>query len=816
MTDAREVRSLVADRPALEPALESLLETDDAHDTWTFDDTGLDSGAFGELVSEGVVEKVDGEYRLADRAAVERALAGEVADSDDGDRLSVSLPAFDIDNRVAAALTGALLLVFVFRILAFDAIFRDGQVVLSGNDPYFYLYWTEELSRQSAGVLDLGVLTAGSFGLLKGEPLLVAVLWVGTELVGGIEQAPLVLAWYPVVAGLLSGLFVYLLANGLTDDKRVGIASVVMLAVMPVLAFRSGLGYADHHAFDYVWLSLTAAGAVRLARTSVTREAITDRRTLGWAAITGTAIAAQLHAWDAGPLLLFPLVLYVTLAGLVSLDRGESPALTLAPLGTAFATGAVLTAVPHLALGWQTTVVASAPLLLLVGTIGVAAAGEGVRRLDDLPTEPVQALAALQAAGALVAFGLLTTVLSTYGNRLFAELGRVGTRGNIVEGKSLFATDSFGWLFLFGLLLFVGVPYMGWAVVRATRGEDRHGWLLVGGYGWSFLLLAVLQRRFAGELSLFLAVFAGLGFVHLAERVDLARPPIPFGGVRPARSDGGDREPAFELPSARDAAALLFLFLLLSGLSIAQAPVKAQQVTATAEAYETAAWIDEYAAAEDMTHPENYVFTPWGKNRFYNYHVNGQSRSYGFALANYESFASSSRPDQWYERLRGKVGFVVFIRTESDEATIYNRLTSAFGSRYKQYDGSGHYRVLYLTDTHQVHQVVPGANVTGRLRNASGPRENATAFLRTQVSVSGYQNPYVRKVTTDSDGRYHVRVAYPGEYEIDLPGSNSTKTVTVSEAAVENGDRVDAGTLRSGNATTDGQARLRPHQVSPS
>ncbi|PSP98651.1 hypothetical protein BRC89_07260 [Halobacteriales archaeon QS_4_70_19] len=811
MTDAREVRALLDDRPDLEPALESLLETDAAHETWTFDRIGLDSGTFGELVSAGVVEKADGAYRLADPGAVERALSGTVAaESSAGPSLSAVDIDLDVDRRVAAALAGALVLVLCFRVFTFDTIFRDGQVVLSGNDPYFYLYWTEELSRQSGGVLGLSALTAGSFGLLKGEPLLVAVLWAATGLAGGVEQAPLVLAWYPVAAGVVTGAFTYLVATGLTDDERVGIAAVVMLAVMPALAFRSGLGYADHHAFDYLWLSLTAAGAVRLVRTPASRAAVTSPRTLAWAGVTGAAIAAQLLSWDAGPLLLFPLALFVPLSALVALDGDESPALTLAPLASGLAVAAVLAAIPHLTLGWQTPVVAFTPVLLLVGTGVVAVAGEAVDRAPSLPLSRLRAMAAIEVLGGLVALGVLTVGLPTYGDRLFERLGQVGTRGGIVEGNSLFAADTFGWLFLFGLLLFLGLPYMGWALLRATRGEDRHGWLLGGGYAWFFLGLAALQMRFAGEFSTFLAVFTGLGFVHIAERVDLARAPVPFRAATPARDDGEAQEPAFTRPSLRTAGSLLFLFLLLSGLSIAQAPVKARQVPIAEHKYETAVWVDGYAAEQGLEYPENYVFSQWGRNRMYNYVVSGQSRSYGFAQSNYGAFLKSTEPDVWYERLRGRVGFVVLNSAPSGNATLHARLTNGFGGRYAGYAGSGHYRAVRVTDRQQVHRVVPGGNLTGTVQNGTAAAGNATVRLHTEVTVSGRDDPvtYVRHALTDGDGDYHVRVAYPGEYELRHPDGTAA-TVTVPESAVVEGTAVDAGTLRGENATSAAQQRLR-------
>ncbi len=265
--------------------------------------------------------------------------------------------------------------------------------------------------------------------------------------------------------------------------------------------------------------------------------------------------------------------------------------------------------------------------------------------------------------------------------------------------------------------------------------------------------------------------------------------------------------------------ALLFLFLLLSGLSIAQAPVKADQVTTERGQYETAVWIDQYVEQEGMEYPKNYVFSEWDSNRFYNYHVNGQSSSYGFALNNYERFASSESFGNWSERLQGKVGFIVLPRSGYAEGTVHYRLTRALGSRFEGYNGSGHYRALYATESHQVHQLVPGANVTGTLRNGSQKASNTTIFLRTNIEVAGngHETPYIRRVTTDSEGRYSVRVAYPGSYEVLTSDGTIMTNVTVSESAVETGERVDAGTFRSENGTaTDGRTRLRSHQVSPS
>jgi dolichyl-diphosphooligosaccharide--protein glycosyltransferase len=252
--DARAVRELLAERPDLKDAPEAVRAVDADRETWTFDDVPVDSGAFGELVGEGVVEAVGEEYRLADPGAVDRALAGEVESGEESRELDVSLPEFD---RVATAtLAGLLALTVVFRTSTYPAVFRD-RVVYPGNDPYYYVYFVER--TLTAGDWSLGELPAP---METGEPGTFVGLVAAVELTGGLGGHGVVLAWLPVLAAVTTALLVYLLACAVTDDRRIALASVLVLAVLPIHAVRAGLGFVDHHAFDYVWLTLTAWGLV--------------------------------------------------------------------------------------------------------------------------------------------------------------------------------------------------------------------------------------------------------------------------------------------------------------------------------------------------------------------------------------------------------------------------------------------------------------------------------------------------------------------------------------------------------------------------
>ncbi|MFC6764079.1 hypothetical protein [Natrinema soli] len=94
----------------------------------------LDSGTFGELVSRGVVTKVDGAYRVADPAAVESVVTGEEFEErpdDGGFELEVDLEQIwdGIDLRALVALIGALLVVAGARMTAFRSVFQQDYLL---------------------------------------------------------------------------------------------------------------------------------------------------------------------------------------------------------------------------------------------------------------------------------------------------------------------------------------------------------------------------------------------------------------------------------------------------------------------------------------------------------------------------------------------------------------------------------------------------------------------------------------------------------------------------------------------------------------
>jgi dolichyl-diphosphooligosaccharide--protein glycosyltransferase len=507
-----------------------------------------------------------------------------------------------------------------------------------------------------------------------------------------------------------------------------------------------------------------------------------------WLAAAGVAVgvAGQTLAWEAGPLLLAPVGLYVAVRALLDVEAERSPLATNAPLLIGLVVGAAVAWVAHTDLGWHTELVASAPLLLLLGSVAVLAAAELVHRLD-LPT-PV--LAGVELLGLPVGFVVVQSVRPEYVARLERELPRLLAERNIAETQSLFSGDTFGWLLLFGFVLVLALPYLVWATVRTYRRQTR--WAVLVVYGWWLLALASVQVRFVGQLAPLTAIFAGIGFVHLAERVDLTRPPLPFdegatatdGGGRTGRADQPQRR-TFEVPTPRALGALFALFLLVGGLGVVQVPVKMSQITVTDSTYETAAWIDDHAAAANITYPDNYVFSPWSRNRVYNYFVSGESQSYGYARSNYASFANATDGTEWYGTLRGRAGYVV---TEDGAdfgpETLYSRLHENFGSRTNSVPGVGHFRAVYATDggDRKVFRPVPGATLTWPSAT------NGSVSVATDVSIPNAEFTY-RRAVTDTDGGAGVTVAHPGTYTVE-GGAYDGRTFRVNENQIRGGATV--------------------------
>jgi len=772
MSDEGDAHALLNDRSDLRDALEAVATVDEQHDTWTFDDVPIDSGPFGELVSSGVVESVDGEYRLANPDATAAALSGESESQERSFGFDSQLSGFEfptVDRTAVVALTAAIGFVGLVRAHTINQICRNGDIILSGNDPYYYRYWVERVLAEGTSVFNLDALAALPSGVTNGEPLLIATLWWLSELLGN-DAAVVgdVMAWYPVVSGVVTGLFVYLLTVTVTNDRRVGLAAVLLFAIVPGHALRTSLGFADHHAFDYLWLAGTAFTLTFLAGTD--REELTAPLTWLASILLGFAIAGQTLAWDASPILIAAAGLAVVMTALAAVETDRSPFITAIPTLVGLALGAGLTGAGHTVVGWHTARVAFAPTLVLGGSVLAL----GVAELVYRTTGDVRYLAVIDAVLFPIGIAVFRARRPDDWNALVSGTGRLTAERRIAETVGLFDPDSLGIVLLLGFTLVIALPAM---VMGFQRARANPQWAVPTAYVWYFLGLSALSVRFVGELAPVLAVFAGVGFVRLAAWIDLVEP-LDFDAGRAAVE-------RLSIPDRQTLGTLFLLLLLVGSLGIVQVPVKTSQLTIEDSTYQSAAYIANHSAELNQSYPENYVLSQWGRNRVYNYFVNGQSESYSYAQQTYAEFIGSPDADKWYNQFRSRVGYVVLgADVNSSAETAYAHLVNDYGSRTTRSGGVAHFRALYASSDGQkiTYQVVPGANLTGQ----TAP--NATVTVRANVMIPGASFTYERQTTADANGNYSVRVANPGTYVVRT--DNETRETTVTAESVRNGTRV--------------------------
>ncbi|GAB3691586.1 hypothetical protein GCM10028857_29130 [Salinarchaeum chitinilyticum] len=829
---AEATRSFLEDHPDAESNLEDLVAIDE-RGPWTFDDAPLDSGRFGEMVSRDIARKTDdGDYRLADRDATLTVIESEAgtdtvapdtASTDESalgsntstaDRELLTLPS--IDGRAALGLVAALAVVAAARLVGYASVFRNGDVVSPGNDPYYYRYWQRHLLAESNGPLDASVLSKISGGA-EIRPLTHATNWWITELLGGSSgTADAVAAWLPIVLTLLLAIAVYRLATLLTGDVRIGLASVLLLGVAPVHAVYTSAGFLEHRAHQYFWLGVLtlaltwlavdlhrrlrgpAASAERSssgtpndrATAAAENEAtgyanlgddaavsramsahVRARRSWAVAAILAVAVAASVHAWGGSSLVFFPVATYVALRAAADANAGLSPARTLAPTVGGLGGGAVLAAAAHLRWGWHDAFVAFTPALVVLGGVTVIGLAELWRRFD-LPIPGLIGAEALVAVGG--AFGYRSLRPDDV-DRIRERMDALFFRESATETASLFAPEQafvFGPLTQLGLGFFLAVIPLGlatWIVVR----RYEPGWLVPVCFTWWFLVFAAIQVRFAGQLAIFVALFGAIALVYLLSAIDLVRRPTPF--------DGAERSPdgaSIELPEQKMAigytVGILCLVLVFNLIFV---PGLIGELTYDDGQYGASQAIEQYDERLDHEYPGNFVLSQWGHNRMYNFFVNGEASSYAYAQNNYESFLSASDPDTQYDQLRNRVGYVVLEDQDSAEGTVHHTLYEEYGAGDQP---TAHYQLIYAEHDTRAFAVVEGATIQ---TNAAA---NATITASTNVTVDDAAFTYERTATANATGIATLRVAYPGEYTV------GNETVTVSQSDVHEGRTVSA------------------------
>ncbi|MFP9193641.1 MFS transporter [Natrialbaceae archaeon A-CW1-1] len=792
--------TFLEEKPDGERALEAVIEVDSGRETWTFDDVELDSGTFGELVSRGIVRKVDGKYRLVNREIVTAVVAGEeVEGGSSNSEPSITMPSIDLgiwgDVRALLGLAGALVLVFAMRITQYGSVMRGDDVVSPGNDPYHYRYWMEELLAESTSSTDIGLLAEMPDIAVAARPMTHAFNWWFATLLGGDQwAADMVAAWLPVIASIALAVVIYALAIVVTRDPRVGIASVILFAVAPVHVVYTQIGFLEHRLHQYFWLGVTVLAlawlAVNFNRRQEDKEArvairghLTSPITWAWSGVLGVALGISVHLWGGSPLLFIPLAAYIGLRVLLDVREGLSPTLANLPVLVGLGIGTAISVWMHTSFDWHLAFVAYTPAMVLGGAIVATALGELWRYFDV----PVDRLAALEAGTVVIGLFLIRMYRPENWASARNRADDLFLREGATETVSLFTVEYgviFGPLIQLGISFYLALAILGW-VIWLVNQEYEPAWLLLGVYTSTLIVLAGIQVRFAAQLMIPLSVLGGVGFVYVLSTLDLARRPMPFRSpepVNPKRINGGGDVPVITVPNTQKVAYIIGIGLLICGLSLIYAPTLSDQVSYDDAEYEVVMAIEKHASETEREYPGNYVLSHWGNNRMHNYFVNKESNRYIYARSNFDDFRLEPNPTNNFEEFGDRVGYVIVTDTnEAPPESTQTKLLEDLGIGANTGEPVTHYQLVYASENRSVaaFALVPGATFEADRY----PGEYVT--VSGNVSVSGESIDYERTVAVGEDGRLEVTVSNPGIYSIN------GEEIVVSEEDVASGATIE-------------------------
>ncbi|MBP2252616.1 dolichyl-diphosphooligosaccharide--protein glycosyltransferase [Halarchaeum solikamskense] len=266
----------------------------------------------------------------------------------------------------------ALLMAFMLwvRGQSWQNFVQDGQILLSGNDPWYHLRSTEYVVHHWPATRPFEIWTqfptgtsVGQFGTLFDQVMATVALIIGLGSPSD-HLIRLVVLFTPVVVGTLVAIPMYYLGKRLAG-RAGGVLSVAVLGFIPgVFLQRSLVGTADHNIVEPLFQSLAVLAllvAFHVAeRDSPVWEQVRAREwdalkpVLGWSTLAGIATALYMWTWPPGVLLVGIVGVFFLLQLASNHYNGTSP--------------------DHLAfVGVTSSVVTGALLLLPFDTIGFSA-----------------------------------------------------------------------------------------------------------------------------------------------------------------------------------------------------------------------------------------------------------------------------------------------------------------------------------------------------------------------------------------------------------------------------------------------------------
>ncbi len=423
------------------------------------------------------------------------------------------------------------LLALVFRSFAFDKIFVDGNVLFQGYDEYYHARLITYAVHNFPGYMWFDSYVDYPNGIDVGwMPLydlttafIILVLGLGSPTVHTIET---VAAIFPAILGALTVIPIFLIGKELLD-KKLGLLSAFLFAIMPSHILVSRLGAVDHHVAEtllfalillLIILSLKKASGKNREATgqSVKSEKnggipgrIFTGNHMSLAALAGVIIAVLVFTWSAAPIYIAIFSMYFIVQYGVNLYRKQASN-DIMLIGAIAAFTAIAISVFLYLFHWIPLYQVAGIAVFFASVIfGWFVSNAMLKRKTHWALYPMAMVALLLIIYAAI---MSSPALGQLFNGLIQFLARENITGTIAEAQP-FASDFFS-LFIglyfsnpYGSTLvfaFFGVILFLLYELRSRFAPEK---LLFIVCGFAVTILAFQQVRFAYLMAIFVAIF---------------------------------------------------------------------------------------------------------------------------------------------------------------------------------------------------------------------------------------------------------------------------------------------------------------------
>ncbi|MFQ6073446.1 MAG: STT3 domain-containing protein, partial [Methanosarcinales archaeon] len=228
-------------------------------------------------------------------------------------------------SKIALLLIGIFAIALGLRLLAFNKVFVDGNVVFMGYDSYYHIRRIVYTTAHFPNNIFFDYYINYPYGAKIGWPPLYDIVIAFIALIIGlgapsVHTIEVVSAIFPAVLGALTIFPVYFIAKEIFDWK-IGIFSAGMMAIIPAQFNISQIGYTDHHVAEVFLFALLIMLFLIAIRKAHEIKDIHLYRAMGhgpsalhlYAGLSGFVIACMEFTWVGAPIYIGIIGLYAVL-----------------------------------------------------------------------------------------------------------------------------------------------------------------------------------------------------------------------------------------------------------------------------------------------------------------------------------------------------------------------------------------------------------------------------------------------------------------------------------------------------------------------